>query len=72
MAGGDLASQGRGGEAKFHAVPWAQQGDLGSKVLRKGPPTAVYQAGTSVEVAWGIRYNHGCVLFVLPLDLIFS
>lgn len=59
MAGGDGAAQGRRGEAKFHPVPWAKQGDRGSKVLKKGPPSAIYRAGSSVEVAWGIRYNHG-------------
>ena len=59
MAGGDAADQKRGGEAKFHAVPWAKQGDLGSIALKKGPPTAIYRNGSSVEMAWGLRYNHG-------------
>lgn len=59
MAGGNLPSQGRGGEAKFAAVPWAKQGDRGSVVLKQGPPTATWKAGASVEVEWGIRYNHG-------------
>jgi hypothetical protein len=59
MAGGNKPSQGRGGEAKFHAVPWAQQGDLGSKVLKKGPATANYTVGSVVEMSWAIRYNHG-------------
>lgn len=45
QAGGNLPSQGRGGEAKFHTVPWAKQGDLGSVVLKKGAPTATYTAG---------------------------
>ena len=58
MAGGNLPNQGRGGEAKFHPVPWAKQGDLGSVVLKKGAPTASYKAGTTVEMSWGIRYNH--------------
>jgi hypothetical protein len=57
MAGGNLASQGSGGEAKFHAVPWAKRGDLGSKVLKKGPPSATYKAGSIVEMSWAIRYN---------------
>ena len=50
-----MPSQGTGGEAKFHPVPWAKHGDLGSVVLKKGPPTATYKAGTNVEMAWGIR-----------------
>ena len=57
MAGGNLASQGSGGEAKFHAVPWAKRGDLGSKVLKKGPPSATYKVGSIVEMSWAIRYN---------------
>ena len=48
-----------GGGALFASVPWAKQGDLGSIVLKKGPPTATYKAGSTVEMAWGIRYNHG-------------
>ena len=58
MAGGNLPNQGRGGEAKFHPVPWAKQGDLGSVVLKKGAATASYKAGSTVEMSWGIRYNH--------------
>ena len=37
----------------------AKQGDRGSDVLPKGPAAEVWTAGTAVEVAWGIRYNHG-------------
>ena len=59
MAGGNTPIQGRGGEAKFHTVPWASQGDLGSKVLKKGQATANYTAGSTVEMSWAIRYNHG-------------
>jgi hypothetical protein len=57
MAGG--APRAGGGAAVFATVPWARQGDLGSTVLPKGPAAAVYRAGTDVEVAWGLRYNHG-------------
>ena len=35
------------------------QGMLGSRVLRKGPAAANWTAGETVEVAWGIRANHG-------------
>ena len=31
------------------------------QVLKKGPTTASWNAGQVVEVAWGIRYNHGGV-----------
>ena len=47
------------GHAYFYSLPWAKQGDLGSTVLRKGPPTAMWVAGTVVEVGWGLRFNHG-------------
>jgi len=47
------------GEGHFYPVPWAKQGDLGTQVLRKTPPGAVWTAGSVVEVGWGIRYNHG-------------
>jgi hypothetical protein len=52
QAGGNLPAEGRGGAAVFHSVPWAKQGDLGSVVLKKGPPSATYKAGTTVEMAW--------------------
>ena len=42
-----------GGAAVFAAVPWAKQGDLGSAVLKKGPPSATYKAGSVVEMSWG-------------------
>ena len=57
MAGG--SPRAGDGAALFESVPYAKQGDLGSRVLRKGPPTATYKAGSTVEMAWGIRYNHG-------------
>lgn len=57
MAGG--APTAGPGHASFHPTPWARQGDLGSRVLRKGPPTATWRAGSVVKVGWGLRYNHG-------------
>jgi len=47
------------GEGHFFSVPWAKQGDLGSKVLPKTAPGTVWTAGSVVEVGWGLRYNHG-------------
>ena len=57
MAGG--APVPGAGHASFHSVPWAKQGDLGSKVLQKGPAAATWVAGSVVEVGWGLRFNHG-------------
>lgn len=59
MAGGRHASDPSGGDAVFTNIPWATLGDLGSEVLKKGEPGALWVAGATVEVAWGIRYNHG-------------
>ena len=35
------------GHATFQSVPWAKQGDLGTRVLRQGPP-----AGMHDEIDW--------------------
>lgn len=59
MAGGRHSSDPGGGDAEFITIPWATMGDLGSAVLEKGEATALWQAGSTVEVAWGIRFNHG-------------
>jgi len=59
MAGGRHASDPGGGDAVFTTVPWAKLGDLGSQVLQQGEAQATWKAGTAVEVAWGIRFNHG-------------
>lgn len=34
-------------------------GDLGTQVLPEGPSMATWKAGSSVQVTWGMRYNHG-------------
>lgn len=57
--GGRHPSDAGGGDAEFTTVPWASLGDLGSKALVKGAPTANWTAGSTVEVEWAIRYNHG-------------
>ena len=46
-----------GGDADFEAVPWATMGNLGSKVLAKGPAVAHWHAGDTVEVSWAIRFK---------------
>lgn len=43
----------------FTNTSMAKMGDLGSKVLRAAPSGTVWHTGTSVEVGWGITYNHG-------------
>ena len=57
-----------GGTEPWHAGPgvavyannsFARFGDHGSKVLPPAPSGTVWEVGTSVEVSWGIRFNHG-------------
>jgi hypothetical protein len=45
--------------ADFTETKFAKLGDLGSKVLQPLKTGVVWSAGSVVEVAWGIRYNHG-------------
>lgn len=59
MAGGTLPAHQGPGEAVFTPNGVAKQGDLGSQVLKQGPPVETWARGSSVEVAWGIRFNHG-------------
>lgn len=59
MAGGTPPGNAGPGEAVFSKTPWAEMGDKGSEVLKPGEVSAEWSAGTEVEVAWGIRYNHG-------------
>ena len=61
VAGGEHGYQGLGGESVFFNTSIAAKGDRGSVVL---PPTPAalrpkWVKGTYVEVAWGVRYNHG-------------
>lgn len=59
IAGGRQPYQPSGGDAMFTNTSFAHLGDYGSKVLPPVPTGTVWTAGESVEVAWGIRYNHG-------------
>lgn len=60
QAGGEYGYQTIGGDSVFYNTTIAGKGMFGSKL----PPTprenrTHWKAGTYVEVAWGIRYNHG-------------
>lgn len=50
-----------GGDSDFTDTEQAQMGDLGSEVLKPVPHglQASWVAGSAVDVAWGMRYNHG-------------
>ena len=57
MAGGKGPKQGIGGDSAFTTTSLATMGDKGSVVLKPSVNKTKWKAGTSVEVAWGIRYN---------------
>jgi len=60
QAGGEYGFQKIGGESTFHNTTISGKGMLGTSL----PPLPIsertnWTAGTYVEVAWGVRYNHG-------------
>ena len=55
--------------AVFTATKYAKQGDLGSVVLKAAPSDTVWEAGSTVQVAWGIRANHGGLTRVVSLHV---
>lgn len=61
QAGGKYKQTPVGGDSVYTTTVQAQMGDMGSKVLK--PVDEQYQAnwtaGEEVDVAWGMRYNHG-------------
>ncbi len=57
QAGGRYNWQPAGGDAVFANPSLARFGDFGSTLPRF--PGARWFAGSQVEVAWAIRYNHG-------------
>ena len=60
QAGGKYPQTPMGGDSVFFTTNLSKMGDLGSRVL---PPTSgplpKWKAGSDVEVAWGMRFNHG-------------
>jgi hypothetical protein len=57
MAGGRHTTDPGGGDADFETTTFAKMGDHGSQVLKPGPAMTHWTAGTTVEVAWAIRYS---------------
>ena len=60
-AGGKFRQTPVGGASVYTDTPLAKMGDMGSVVL---PPVKdelqpTWTAGSVVDVAWGMRYNHG-------------
>lgn len=58
-AGGTRPEYAGPGDAVFANTSFAAFGDLGSQVLNPAPSGVIWTAGDSVEVWWGIRFNHG-------------
>ena len=59
QAGGTVPWHGGPGVAVFANTSFAKFGQLGSVVLPPAPSGTIWEAGSSVEVSWGIRFNHG-------------
>lgn len=59
QAGGKFKQTPVGGDSAYTQTEYAAMGDYGSKVLAPSATKAQWKAGTSQEVMWGIRYNHG-------------
>ena len=59
QAGGTTYKYKGPGDAVYTNTSIAKMGDLGSKVLPYSPSGTKWLAGSSVEVGWAIRYNHG-------------
>lgn len=63
LAGGRHPSDPGGGDAVFTSIPAIPPngpislGAQGSQVLKKGESMATWKAGSTVEVAWGIRFK---------------
>ena len=58
-AGGTSFAHAGPGDAVYWNNSNASFGDLGSQALGPAPSGTVWTAGSAVEVAWGIRFNHG-------------
>ena len=58
-AGGTSFANAGPGDAVYWNNSNASFGDLGSQALGPAPSGTVWTAGSAVEVAWGIRFNHG-------------
>ena len=59
QAGGTMPWHAGPGVAVFANTSFARFGQLGSKVLPPAPSGTVWESGASVEVSWGLRFNHG-------------
>jgi hypothetical protein len=68
MAGGKGPEQRIGGASNFKTTSLATMGDRGSKVLKPSANKTVWKAGSSVEVAWGIRFK--CVRAPSPVHVL--
>lgn len=60
QAGGEFGYQKLGGDSVFYNTSMSGMGMLGSQLpATPAAERTTWKAGSSVEVAWGVRYNHG-------------
>jgi len=59
QAGGRYPNVYVGGESDYTNTSLSRMGDLGSVVLPRMEPQALWAAGGRAEVMWGMRFNHG-------------
>ena len=60
QAGGRYTQTPVGGDSEFTNTKIAKMGDFGSQLPQTDPAlSTTWRAGSEVDVAWGMRYNHG-------------
>jgi len=59
QAGGKFKATPMGGDSVFYTTNFSTMGDLGSRLPPTAGPLPQWTAGSAVQVAWGMRFNHG-------------
>lgn len=59
QAGGKYPQTPMGGDSVFFTTNLSKMGDMGSKLPPSSGPLPIWMAGSEVQVAWGMRFNHG-------------
>ena len=68
QAGGKFKQTPMGGDSEFTTTPFAKMGDMGSKLPPTNGTLPKWVAGTDVQVAFGMRFNHGTARVELALS----
>jgi len=59
QAGGKYPNTPMGGDSVFFTTNFSTMGDMGSSLPPTRGPLPQWEAGSEVDVAWGMRFNHG-------------